>query len=203
MPRVFSSVREALNGVMSGTAAPAPTRRRLSCPTIDTPHDFGHGSGSPRVQQTQMVNDNSGGIATNGSNSGSSAGIKEEDFECNVIIRVSDNDANDREIDVSALTDDDLRRLRRDDPFMYYSIPAERRMSYQVNEQEEEYDDIETMRYSSTRARRRYSLPAEVLAEASVSRSRHRREEEPEEEPARRDSLVRRNRRFSTEAHPS
>jgi len=150
-----------------------------------------------------MVNDNSGGIATNGSNSGSSADTKEDDFECNVFIRVSDNDANDREIDISALTDDDLRRLRRDDPFMYYSIPAERRMSYQVNEQEEEYDDIETMRYSSTRARRRYSLPAEVLAEASVSRSRHRREEEPEEEPARRDSLVRRNRRFSTEAHPS
>ena len=176
MPRLFSSVREAWNGVLSGTVAPS-TQRPVSCSTIDTPPGGGSCSSLPRVQPQ----------AAHGISSVSAAESKDEDpFECSVFVRLADDDDNNEEIDISALTDDDLRRLKRKDPFLYYSIPAVRRRA------------IRTTRSASSR---RCSLPAEVLAEADIAQSR-KRQEVPTEEPRRRES-VRRNRRFSTEAHPS
>mmetsp|Transcript_3980 Transcript_3980/g.8941 ORF Transcript_3980/g.8941 Transcript_3980/m.8941 type:complete len:247 (+) Transcript_3980:243-983(+) len=214
MSRTFSSVREALNGVMSGAVIPS-TRRRVSCPTNETLSTWygdsgletsrqvsglthgGFGESSPPREQTKAMKDTSdgGGIAPDS---------KEEDsFEYNVFVRHADDEANNKEFDISAITDDDLRRLKRDDPFLYYSIPAVRRRSYRFHEENENDDDDENAIWSLRSSHsRRSSLPAEVLAEAENTRSR-RGQGEPVEDATKRDSVVRRNRRFSTEAHPS
>ncbi len=48
----------------------------------------------------------------------------------NLIVRVPLNEDIDRkEIDISALGKEDLCRLKKEDPFLYYSIPSTRRKS--------------------------------------------------------------------------
>mmetsp|Transcript_6360 Transcript_6360/g.11625 ORF Transcript_6360/g.11625 Transcript_6360/m.11625 type:complete len:119 (-) Transcript_6360:277-633(-) len=86
---------------------------------------------------------------------------------------------------------------------MFYSIPATKRRSYRFHEGDDDEDDevIGTLRSPSSR---RSSLPVKGLAEAETARSLRRRRELSGKETRRRDSIVVwRNRRFSTEAHPS
>ena len=118
MPQVFSSVEEALIGVLSGTVdpVPVPAYRRYSSPIIDTHLASSRGTGSgPGASQSTKEEEDDGG----------------EPLEWNVIVRVLDDEGiNRKEINVSSLTDQDLCKLKTEDPFLYYSIPSIRRKSY-------------------------------------------------------------------------
>lgn len=192
-PRVFSSVKEAWAGVLSG-AVPI-TRRRVSCSNIDAPLGDSGGRVDSRVLpqvETQTTSDES------------NEEYDEDPFECRVFVQLSAEDTAREEVDVGGLSSEDLRRLKRDDPFLYYSIPSIRRRSYRFNG--EDGDEADAVRMTSPL--RRTSLPAHVLANADISRSQQeeaRQEVEGPaiEEPRRRNSVVRRNRRLSTEAHPT
>mmetsp|Transcript_28584 Transcript_28584/g.60960 ORF Transcript_28584/g.60960 Transcript_28584/m.60960 type:complete len:221 (+) Transcript_28584:187-849(+) len=187
MPRVFSSVREAWNGVLSG-AVPT-TRRRASCSIVDAPHSSSdRGSGLPQAETQATAADTK---------------EEEEPFECcDALVRLSNDESNRKEIDIDTLSDDDLRRLKKDDPFLYYSIPSIRRRSYMFDDDGDDDDDIR----AAVRSSRRSSLPAKVLANADISRWSHQQQQarqEIEEPRRRRESVVKRSRRLSTEAHPS
>lgn len=194
MPRVFSSVREAWNGILSGEVP--TTRWRASCSTVDAPHGTG-GSGSdlPRAE-TQATNAN--GESAVDSND------EEKPFDCcSAFVQLADDENNSRkEIDIGTLTDDDLRGLKKDDPFLYHSIPSIRRRSYL-------FDDDDIVR-AAARSSRRSSLPVEVAANADISQRAQQQQARQEdgtmriEVPRRRrESMVKRSRRLSTEAHPS
>jgi hypothetical protein len=120
--------------------------------------------------------------------------VKEDPLEWNVIVKVpGDEDVDGKEFDISALDEEDLCRLKTDDPFLYHSIPSLRRSTYLFDDREEE-DAIMTENSSSSR---RSSPP-------SAFRPRHGDSYKSLLEKARqRDSIVRRVSRLSTEAHPS
>jgi len=166
MPPVFSSVKEAWNSVLSG-AVPM-TNGRVSCSTIDASNStIGSGSNLSQAEtQATIVN---GRSAAN-----SNENEEGKSFECcNALVRLADDEDNSRkEIDIDTLTDDDLRRLKKDDPFLYYSIPSIRRRSYL-------FDDDDGVRAAAT-------------STVGIHDPRRRRE-----------SVVKRNRRLSTEVHPS
>ena len=59
-------------------------------------------------------------------------------MEWNVIVRVPDDEGIDRkEIDICSFTDQDLCKLKAEDPFLYYSIPSIRYKSYLCDESNE------------------------------------------------------------------
>lgn len=196
-PRVYSSVREALNGVLSGSA------RRVSCSHIDS-------TSSSHKSTTATEEDEDYDTPVDNTNS--------YNGDCTVFVRLADeNDDDNEEVDITNLSEEDLRKLKRTDPFLYYSIPAIRRRDGFGNVSE-------LVRNGGRRVTsRRSSLPAELLASADVSRSNQRnksrtlqvQEELPEEQEAeeddeepgvkrRRSSItVRRNRRVSAEAYPT
>jgi hypothetical protein len=166
-------------GMLSGTVdeAPMPTGRRFSCPIIDTHRTSEH---------------------RRGSNPGSSRGMPSE---WNVLVRVpGDLDIDEREIDISALNKDDLCRLRTDDPFLYYSIPSMRRLSYLCSD-DEGGDTImienSSSSSSSSSSSRRSSLPPDFRSPQNAQIMNAAKD------TIRKESIVRRNRRLSTEAHPS
>eukprot|EP00581_Thalassiosira_minuscula_P012325 CAMPEP_0183720650 /NCGR_PEP_ID=MMETSP0737-20130205/13205_1 /TAXON_ID=385413 /ORGANISM="Thalassiosira miniscula, Strain CCMP1093" /LENGTH=194 /DNA_ID=CAMNT_0025950543 /DNA_START=110 /DNA_END=694 /DNA_ORIENTATION=- len=169
MPRIYSSVKDAWNGVLSGEIR----HRRASC-----------SDSTPKGGRTVGEADTSGGTADDKE--------AESSLECCISVQLVNDDADSKEIDTSELTEDDLRRLKNDDPFLYYSIcssvPASRRRSILFDNDE----PVTNARgYTSSR---RSSIPADWPSQ---------RQDVHVEEPRRRESMVRRNRRFSTEAHPS
>jgi len=116
-------------------------------------------------------------------------------LEWNVIVRVSDGeDIDDKEIDINALSEEDLRRLKTDDPFLFYSIPSIRRKSYLCDDGDD--GDATMMRVASSSSRR-LSLPSDFRQNhAALCKV-------VPEDARRRESIVRRTSRLSTEAHPT
>ena len=101
-------------------------------------------------------------------------------------------------MDLDALTDDDLAKLKAADPFLYYSVPAPRRASFR----DTDAADVPPPSPSAAAApRRRFSLPVHVGTGAQ------QRPEGPAAAPAAdgpgRRTSIRRNSRLSTEAHPT
>ncbi|MBV5280576.1 MAG: hypothetical protein J0651_04890 [Actinobacteria bacterium] len=180
MPQVFSSVKEALLGVLSGTVNPVrvTTSRRASCPNIDTHRASSRGGrsgpGASRITKKEEEEDEEG-----------------EQLEWNVIVLVPDDEEIDRkEIDIRSLTDQDLCKLKTEDPFLYYSIPSIRRKSYLFDES----NDVDAIKSSTSR---RSSLPADFRSRQDALY------QDVHEDTRRRESIVRRTSRLSTEAHPS
>ena len=173
--RVFNSVKEAWNGVLSGSVVLTKTRksrpvRRSSCSIIDTkPSSLGLNSSTTKT----------------------TAMSKEDDdytpAECTVFVRLPDEDEQtQKEVDISSLSNEEVERLKVTDPFLYYSIPSIRERDGFIN--------VDSGRSGT----RRSSLPAEMLANAEMNQ--HQQMEE--DRPVRRGSIVRKN-RLSTEAHPA
>ena len=81
----------------------------------------------------------------------------------------------EEEVDISQYTEDDLERLRLEDPFLYYSIPQVKRSLFKSN--------------SKASPTRRSSCPTILAAD--------------DKEPQQRRGSVTRARRLSTEPHPS
>ncbi|KAL7550611.1 hypothetical protein ACHAWF_013833 [Thalassiosira exigua] len=187
MTKVFASVREAWNGVLSGAVVPN-TRRRASCSVIDATRGINYDSNAQREQGSNFD------LESNGSS-------KADVFEYSVTVKLANDEKNEK-VDLSSFSDEELRRLKKDDPFLYYSIPSLRRKSYAFDTDDD--DAILRDIRSSSSTHRRSSISAEVLAGADISLARHRRAGEAAEGDAvRRGSIVRRDRRLSTEAHPS
>lgn len=151
-PKVFSSVRAAWKGFLSGEIA--PNTRRVSCP--DSLQD---------------------GVE------------REPPNEYTIAVCLPTIDESDKKVDISAMSEEDMRKLKQNDPFLYYSIPS-KRFDYHS---------------AAAVASRRSSMPAEVLARAEISLSRERQATTPRNrrQSDLSDSIVRRDRRLSTEAHPS
>lgn len=168
MPRVFSSVKEACIGIQSGTVdtAPVPTGQRFSCP---------------------ITHAHCAGGKWSGSDFDSSEGMP---LGWNVIVRVPVNEDIDRkEIDIGALGNEDLCRLKKEDPFLYYSIPFTRRKSLCYDSEKEDAITIE-----NSSKPRRTTQPPDFRAQDFGA------QQDPQVKNV---SVVRRNRRLSTEKHPS
>jgi len=171
--RVFNSVKEAWNGVLSGSVVLTKTRksrpvRRSSCSIIDTkPSSLGLNSPSTKTATT-------------------SKDQEDDDYtpaECTVFVRLPDEDEQtQKEVDISSLSNEEVERLKVTDPFLFYSI-------YGFN--------VDSPGRSGTR---RSSLPAEMLANAEMNQQNNQQMEV--NRPVRRGSIVRKN-RLSTEAHPT
>jgi hypothetical protein len=180
MPQVFSSVKEAWLGVLSGTVNPVRvTTSRRSCPNIDTHRASSRGGrsgpGASRITKKEEEEEEEEG----------------EQLEWNVIVLVPDDEEIDRkEIDIRSLTDQDLCKLKTEDPFLYYSIPSIRRKSYLFDES----NDVDAIKSSTSR---RSSLPADFRSRQDTLY------QDVLEDTRRRESIVRRTSRLSTEAHPS
>ena len=180
MPQVFSSVKEAWLGVLSGTVNPVRvTTSRRSCPNIDTHRASSRGGrsgpGASRITKKEEEEEDEEG----------------EQLEWNVIVLVPDDEEIDRkEIDIRSLTDQDLCKLKTEDPFLYYSIPSIKRKSYLFDES----NDVDAIKSSTSR---RSSLPADFRSRQDALY------QDVLEDTRRRESIVRRTSRLSTEAHPS
>ena len=92
-------------------------------------------------------------------------------------------------IDISNYSEDDLERLRLDDPFLYYSIPEMKRQLYDSDSSSPTNSPRKSV--ASNSSLRRSSCPIFSDAPAGEPQDRQRRES------------VTRVRRFSTEPHPS
>ena len=226
MPQVFSSIKEAWKGVIEGKVpsyAPPPpnARRRNSCMTDAPRTGDTRGLLLHRTTETPLTTASSSSHTADGGGAETADDatmMEEEDcppfyYECSVLVKLADDDPDyKKEVDLSSYTDDQLRELKRTDPFLYYSIPAVRRMSYRDNVDVETAALIRTARSTTSR---RSSMPADVLMNADIARSRQGGvgqdrdgqraeamiEEEEEEEEDR--PIVRRRGRHSTEAHPT
>jgi hypothetical protein len=121
-------------------------------------------------------------------------------LEWNVLVRVpGDEDTDRKEVDISALNNEDLCRLKTDDPFLYYSIPSIRRRSYLCDDGKG--GDIimieNSSSSSSSSSSRRSSLPSDFRSPQNAQVKNEANDVK------RKESIVRRNSRLSTEAHPS
>jgi len=118
---------------------------------------------------------------------------EEEPTEWRVTVCLANDEDNDREeIDTSTLSKEDLRVLETDNPFLYYSIPANRRKSYLINKD----NDVHTTRRSSLPPCFKMNTSMQLLHQDSLN-------QDSPENALRRKSIVRRNSRVSTEAHPT
>ncbi len=90
------------------------------------------------------------------------------------------------EVDISQYTQDDLERLRYDDPFLYYSIPQVKRSLFK--------SDL-SRNNAASRSSRRSSCPSMLLDSHNAS------DQGPEQQQRRKS--VTRARRLSVEPHPS
>ena len=150
--RVFNSVKEAWNGVLSGSVVLTKTRksrpvRRSSCSIIDTkPSSLGLNSSS--TTKTAAT----------------SKDQEDDDYtpaECTVFVRLPDEDEQtQKEVDISSLSDKEVERLKVTDPFLYYSI-----YGFNVD--------------SGRSGTRRSSLPAEMLANAEMNQHQQMEEDRP------------------------
>jgi len=99
------------------------------------------------------------------------------------------NETEAEEIDISQYTPDDIKRLRLEDPFLYYSIPARKRQLY-----ESDSSPMNSPARSSAASctSRRSSCPTILLTNDSSGKEQQQRRES-----------VKRARRVSAEPHPS
>ena len=212
--KVFSSVKDAWHGILSGSVVPTSTtaRRRVSCSAITLPtYTKRTSTQETNASADSAKDDDVDAILNNIDALDDLEESDDDDFECSVFVQTGEatSSANDQQVDLSALSDEDLRRLKRDDPFLYYSIPSVRRGSLLCNANETDNILSNISRpTSSSSSSRRSSMPAEVLAMAdmNVSRTRRRRSSLLNDCPTIEESVkgtVRRNRRHSTECHPS
>ncbi len=111
-------------------------------------------------------------------------------MEWNVIVWVLDDEGiNRKEINVSSLTDQDLCKLKTEDPFLYYSIPSIRCKSYLCDDGK----DGDAIKKLMTR---QSSLPADFRQQGALYNN-------VPENTRRRESIVRRTKRLLMEAHLS
>lgn len=179
MTRVFSSVREAYIGILSGEVEPVPSTSTKS----------------KRAASYSGTSPSNGVKWRSGLLTQSPKTVKkehqEEPSEWRVSVRtISDEDSHDdrkKEIDTSTLSQEDLRSLQKSDPFLYYSIPSIRRSSYLFGKG----DDVDTIRRSSLPIMQHNHLDQHTSSQVLV-----------QEQAKRRESIVRRTSRISTEAHP-
>lgn len=98
------------------------------------------------------------------------------------------------EVDISQYTEDDLERLRVEDPFLYYSIPGMKQKLFEYGSQSSiEYST--SGRNAVSRSFRRSSCPAILLTNDSPGSDGQQKQQ-------RRESVTR-ARRLSVEPHPS
>lgn len=213
--KVFSSVKDAWHGILSGSVVPTSTtaRRRVSCsaitlPTYNTKRTSTQETSASADGASSAKDDDVDDILNNIDALDDDLEDSDDEYECSVFVATASS-ANDQQVDLSALSDEDLRRLKRDDPFLYFSIPSVRRGSLLCNANEENniLSDI-SRPTSGSSSRRRSSMPAEALAMAdiNVSRTRRRRSSLLDDCPTIEESIkgtVRRDRRHSTECHPT
>ena len=181
MTRVFSSVREAYIGILSGEVEPVPS--------TSTSTKSKRAASYSGTSLSNGVNIRSGLLTQ------SLKTVKkehqEEPSEWRVSVRTkSDEDSHDdrkKEIDTSTLSQEDLRSLQKSDPFLYYSIPSIRHSSYLFGKG----DDVDTIRRSSLPIMQHNHLDQHTSSQVLV-----------QEQAKRRESIVRRTSRISTEAHP-
>jgi hypothetical protein len=190
MPQVFSSIKEAWIGVLSGTVdpVPVPAGRRASCPNIDTHRAGKRGGGrsGPGVLQSPKEEEEE-----------EEEGGGQPRLEWNVIVQLANEEDNidSKEIDINALSEEDLCSLKTDDPFLYYSIPSIRRKSYLCDGDDD--GDATMMRRVASSSSRRSSLPIDFRQNQDALY------QVVPEDARRRESVVRRMSRLSTEAHPT
>ena len=181
MTRVFSSVREAYIGILSGEVEPVPStststksKRAASYSGTSLSNGVNIRSGMLTQSLTTVKKEH-----------------QEEPSEWRVSVRTkSDEDSHDdrkKEIDTSTLSQEDLRSLQKSDPFLYYSIPSIRRSSYLFGKG----DDVNTIRRPSFPIMQHNHLDQHTSSQVLV-----------QEQAKRRESIVRRTSRISTEAHP-
>lgn len=171
MPRVFSSIKDAWNAVLSGEIVPLNSLRQVGC-----------SSGDP-VSESK--------VAKEGQDESMDSSI------CTVSVELGDSKSSE-DFSLGSFSEEELRRLRTDDPFLYYSIPSARRRSFDLDA-----DDESLMRSIRTagRGRRRRSVPPDLLAMRDFSEAQlleaSTRVDTQDEGP-----MVRRLPRLSTEADP-
>ena len=174
MTRVFSSVSEAYIGILSGEVEPVPSTSTKSKRAASLSNGVNIRSGL-LTQSLKTVKKEH----------------QEEPSEWRVSVRTkSDEDSHDdrkKEIDTSTLSQEDLRSLQKSDPFLYYSIPSIRHSSYLFGKG----DDVDTIRRSSLPIMQHNHLDQHTSSQVLV-----------QEQAKRRESIVRRTSRISTEAHP-
>ena len=179
MTRVFSSVREAYIGILSGEVEQVPSTSTKS----------------KRAASYSGTSLSNGVNVRSGLLTQSLKTVKkehqEEPSEWRVSVRTkSDEDSHDdrkKEIDASTLSQEDLRSLQKSDPFLYYSIPSIRHSSYLFGKG----DDVDTIRRSSLPIMQHNHLDQHTSSQVLA-----------QEQAKRRESIVRRTSRISTEAHP-
>lgn len=106
------------------------------------------------------------------------------------------NETEEEEIDISQYTPDDIKRLRLEDPFLYYSIPAAKRQLY---ESDPSPMNSPARRNATLCPSRRSSCPTILLANHSPGNDG---KQQHQQQHQRRES-VKRARRVSAEPHPS
>ncbi len=179
MPGVFPSVREALIAVLSGAVDPVPVvtaRHQAGCPMTDAHH-------------------------ANKSSGGRSLDLSQENT-WSIIVRLAGNDdIGSKEVDIRALTAEDIRKLKTEDPFLYYSIPYIRRGSYLCDC----IDDGDNIRMAKLSSSHDPSLPTDYIGNVTTHRLRQENVfcQEVHTDTRRHEFTVQRNCRVSTEAHPS
>ena len=179
MTRVFSSVREAYIGILSGEVEQVPstsTKSKRAASYSGTSLSNGVNIRSGLLTQSLKTVKKE---------------HQEEPSEWRVSVRTkSDEDSHDdrkKEIDASTLSQEDLRSLQKSDPFLYYSIPSIRHSSYLFGKG----DDVDTIRRSSLPIMQHNHLDQHTSSQVLE-----------QEQAKRRESIVRRTSRRSTEAHP-
>ena len=101
----------------------------------------------------------------------------------------------DEEVDISHYTQDDLERLRLEDPFLYYSIPAMKRSLFESNSSS---TNSPARSINTSCSSRRSSCPT-ILLYSDISGNDGPQQQQQQQ---RRGSVTR-ARRLSTEPHPS
>ena len=99
------------------------------------------------------------------------------------------------EVDISHYTQDDLERLRLEDPFLYYSIPAMKRSLFESNSSS---TNSPARSINTSQSSRRSSCPT-ILLYSDISGNDGPQQQQQQQ---RRGSVTR-ARRLSTEPHPS
>lgn len=146
-------------------------------------------------------------------------------------IRLADAQSTSEEIDTSTLTEEELARLKEEDPFMYHSVRSTKRRSSccdfdddldMIKESGTSFNSIATStscrtssgnntmqvptRVPTSPSSRRTSMPCGMLANADIARSQlvpTSPISSPVRSTATTSTNVVRRRRFSTEAHPN
>lgn len=234
MTRTYSSIREAMQyGIFDQqVAAAAEEHRKAQDPKASSTaaqRRASHTAAMRRRSQSSLASAGSSSSSQPGSRS-FTAGIRRPSYrpdrrvssiideddalECDVDdsshflatakIFLSPSPSPPEEIDVSQLGKADLEKLRKEDPFAYFSIPRNNARELRA------LDDEDTAQEQGPRGRRQQrrmsqSLPAGMLADADIARAAFEGnlDDDTDDFNASSVSVVSRRSRLSCEAHPS